>query len=50
MLYELIDEIFTLIQDQFPKLEKKITNRKKRISSIAVNSCENRSELPSSVN
>ena len=46
MLYALMDEILTLIQNQFPELEEKIAHRRKRMSELAVTSCENRPELP----
>ena len=48
MLYGLMDEILTLIQEQFPELEEKITHRRKRMSGLAVKPCEHRPTLPAS--
>ena len=42
MLYDLLDDVLTLIQEQFPDLEDKIANRRKRMSKLAVKPCESR--------
>ncbi len=46
MLYDLMYDTLTLIQEQFPELEDKIANRRKRMSKLAVKPCENRPAIP----
>jgi len=46
MLYGLLDEVLTLIQEQFPELEDKIASRRKRMSNLTVRPCEKRPALP----
>ena len=45
LLYELMDSTLTLIQEQFPELEDKIANRRKRMSKLAVKPCKSRPAL-----
>lgn len=45
MLYEIMDDILTLIQNQFPEFEEKIAHRRKRMAALAVHACEQRPEL-----
>jgi len=49
MLYDLMDGLLRLVQDQFPELEEKITRRRKRMSELAVHPCEDKPELKSSI-
>lgn len=46
MLYELMDEILSLISNQFPELEEKVANRRHRMAALAVNPCMKRPVLP----
>ena len=46
ILYDIMDEILTIIQKQFPELEEKIAHRRKRMSALAVHACVERPVLP----
>ena len=46
MLYDLMYDTLTLIGEQFPELEDKIANRRKRMAKLAVKPCENRPVIP----
>ncbi|MCK5116834.1 MAG: DUF4037 domain-containing protein [Candidatus Aegiribacteria sp.] len=46
MLFVLLDEVLTLIQEQFPEMEEKIANRRKRMAKLVVEPCENRPSIP----
>jgi hypothetical protein len=45
MLYGLLDDVLTLIGEQFPELDEKIANRRKRMAKLAVEPYENRPAL-----
>ena len=46
MLYGLLDKVLTLIGEQFPELEDKIANRRKRMAELAVEPCESKPVIP----
>ncbi|MEN8208394.1 MAG: DUF4037 domain-containing protein [Candidatus Fermentibacteria bacterium] len=46
MLYGLLDDVLTLIAEQFPELEDKVARRRKRMLKLAVKPCERRPLIP----
>ena len=46
LLYELMDDILSLIQEQFPDMKEKVDHRRKRMAGLAVRPCHERPLLP----